>query len=160
MTTEIWFEIWNMTATPYKVNPTKPWYDSEMEAELAIPMLDKPQPDESADTYEIRQIVMTTSVVNTFTVEPRAIKSVEEIADDAISEAIGLTWFRLSEVEDYNLLSKEDQEKVAELFDKGTDCCNTCGMYVSLDELDEEGDCDDCHYQREVDEEEDLENDY
>lgn len=149
MTTKVWFEIWNITETPYKACHKE--FDSEMDAEIYVHNLHAPRPDEPAINYEIRQVVQTTSAVNTITLKPRAVMSVEEIADNAINAAIGLVWFNIKDVDDYNLLSKEDQIRVNELFSLGADCCNTCGMHVSPEELDEQGDCDDCAYQREDD---------
>jgi hypothetical protein len=152
MNTKIWFEIWNVTNSPYRVNShTK--YASEMEAEITIPMFEKPRPNESDCRYEIRQVVETTNVVNTISVAPRAIMSIEEIADNAISDAMGRVRFDIESTEDYDLLSQEDQIKVNDLFNAGADCCNTCGIYVEPEELDEEGDCDDCVTAREEDEE-------
>lgn len=153
MTTNVWFEIWNVTTTPYRVNRTD--YASEMDAEIHIHRMNEPRPNEPADNYEIRQVVQTTSVVNTFTIEPRAIMSVEEIADNAISNAMGTVYFDIKDTEDYDLLSKEDQIKVNDLFNRGADCCNTCGIHVPPDELDENGDCDECAYAQEEEEEED-----
>ena len=142
MTTKVWFEIWNVTTTPYRMNRTD--YASEMDAEIHIHRMNEPRPNEPADNYEIRQVVQTTSVANTITVEPRAIMSVEEIANNAISNAMYRVLFDIRGTEGYNLLSKEDQEKVNELFNKEVDCCHTCGQYVPPEELDEFGDCDNC----------------
>jgi hypothetical protein len=157
MSTKIWFEIWNVTDRPYKIGNK---YASEMEAEITIPMFEKPRPNEPESRYEIRQIVETTNVANTILVAPRAIMSIEEIAENAISDAMGYIRFDIESAEDYNLLSPEDQIKVNDLFNKGADCCNTCGIYVAPEELDEEGDCDDCATAREEDweDEDDMDN--
>lgn len=153
MTTKVWFEVWNVTDTPYKACQKD--FASEMEAELYINRVNYPSPTELAYRYEIRQVVQTISIVNTLTIEPRAIMSVEEIANNAISDAMGTVYFDIRDTEDYNLLSKEDKIKVNDLFNMGVDCCNTCGIHVPPEELDENGDCDGCAYVQEEEEEED-----
>jgi len=115
------------------------YYDDDSQILVGVfdsEMLAKKYATETRETeaqkYKIVSRITTRSVLDAFTV-PAYVKSLEEIAEEIISDSDGS--FNVEWGEEYSALSIEDQSKIDSLVWDAIASCGHCGWHWHVDNL-------------------------